>query len=132
MKKNATPKKKKSPLKFGLTNRGFALSHFTDKYGQNCSLQESSIFADKDGACIWFGCNNPDGKFTVLPQLTTDAKRQALGLHPGWNEKSLKEMFPDCDVNTPDRMHLSQKMVKQLLPALKHFAKTGRLPVDKK
>ena len=130
MKKNATPKK--SSIKFERTNRGFALSHFIDKYGQDCSLQESSIFADKDGACIWFGVNNTKGKFHVMPTLISKEKREALGLHFGWNVKSLSTMFPDCDVNTPDRMHLSQKMVKQLLPALQYFAKHGRLPVDKK
>ena len=129
--KNATPKKKKSPIKFKLTNRGFALSHFADENGQDCSLQESSAMREKGGRLIWFGCHNNDGKFSVLPHLP-NSPREALGLHFGWNEKSLSAMYPDCDINMPDRMYLSQKMVKQLLPALQHFAKTGHLPFDKK
>ena len=122
---------KNATIKFELTTRGFAINHFTDRNGQDCLLQESSICADKDGAYIWLGCNNPEGKFAVFPQMMTDATSQALGLHSGWNEKSLKKMFPDCDINTSDRMHLSQKMVKKLLPALQYFVKTGSLPVDK-
>ena len=123
-----TKNAKKTPIEFGVTNRGFGLGKFKDKNGQDCSLQESSIFADEDGACIWFGCDNHEGKIQVLPHLS-QTKADALGLHFGWNEKSLQQMYPDCDINIPDRMHLSQKQVKALLPALKHFAKTGQLPI---
>lgn len=36
------------------TPRGFARGDFTDRDGQACSIQESSL-ADED--CIWLGCN---------------------------------------------------------------------------
>jgi hypothetical protein len=34
----------------------------------------------------------------------------------------------DFDSGVGTRMHLTQDMVKELLPLLKHFAKHGRLP----
>lgn len=44
------------------TERGFMLGEFTDRYGERCSIQKSSL-ATED--CIWLGCNHenktPDG-----------------------------------------------------------------------
>lgn len=105
------------------TSRGFVYSNFKDLNGQECSIQKSSrIAATLDDESIWFGVNNNEGRFQILPS------RGHPDLSPGWQEKKLKEMFPGCDILTPDRMHLTRKMVKDLLPILQHFAETGELP----
>lgn len=44
-------------MKIGKTNRGFELIEFKDRYGSNCSLQQSSL-ADTEppgSSAIWFG-----------------------------------------------------------------------------
>ena len=41
-------------MKVGKTERGFVRIDFTDLYGQECSLQESSLATDD---AIWLGCN---------------------------------------------------------------------------
>lgn len=87
------------------TNRGFAIGEFKDEYGLKCSIQKSSL-ADKD--CIWLGVDDPDPKILV----------------PGksWQPYPIPE-----DVQLSTRMHLTREMVKDLLPQLQHFARTGEL-----
>jgi hypothetical protein len=118
--------KVKSPIEMTPTCRGFLRGEFTDSNGQSCSIQRSSAFDDEfGGALIWLGVNNVKGNFSVLGH--SNAARTRNGGW-GWQEKCLSTIYPDSDINVPDRMHLSQKQVKALLPALKHFAKTGELP----
>lgn len=91
-------------MKITKTNRNFDIIDFTDSYGTECSLQKSSLaFEDR----IWLGTN--DGK----PQIQTPE-----GFKP--------YTLPD-KVLLSTRMHLTRKQVKQLLPFLKKFAKTGEL-----
>jgi len=74
------------------TERGFDISEFTDRYGQKCSLQKSSLaFED----CVWLG-------------VSVDMKGEKVN----------------------NRMHLTQDMVKDLLPVLEVFANTGELMED--
>jgi hypothetical protein len=80
------------------TPRGFSYVQFVDLYGQQCSLQKSSL-ATKDA--IWLGVENTG------PNLD--------GPGGGRNE----------DIRA--RMHLSQKEVKKLLPKLIKFAESGEL-----
>ena len=87
------------------TNRGFDIAEFTDRYGQKCSLQKSSL-ATED--CIWLGIDDPD-------PLVMDKK-------VGWVKYPIHE-----DVLIHTRMHLSIDQVKELLPYLKRFVKTGNL-----
>jgi hypothetical protein len=102
------------------TERGFQRGKFTDAYGHTCSIQESSRIADEtEGAYLWLGVENLDGEFQYL------SKR---GLSSGWQKAKLQDMYPDCDIVVPDRMHLSQSQVKELLPLLQHFAEHGELP----
>lgn len=82
-------------VKIKKTQRGFALINFTDRYGQICSLQKSSL-AGED--CIWFG-------------VDVNIPKEA-----GGEGKTVN-----------DRMHLTQKQVKKLLPYLNNFIKTGEL-----
>lgn len=42
-------------LKFDPTNRGFQRAEFKDRYGKDCSIQESSLATEE---CIWLGCDH--------------------------------------------------------------------------
>ena len=78
------------------TERGFSHAEFEDRYGQQCSIQKSSLaFED----CIWLGV-----------------------------DKRLADKSGDPLVDVNDRMHLTQDMVRELLPLLEHFVETGKLP----
>ncbi len=85
------------------TARGFSLINFTDRYGVKCSLQKSSLAEDD---AIWFGCDD------------IGLKRLVPGR--GWTEVPM-----DSNTQANTRMHLTQEMVKALLPALIEFAETG-------
>jgi len=78
------------------TPRGFGIIMFEDRYGQKCSIQDSSLATE---CAIWFGIDNTG------PQLEgpSGQRNEQIGA----------------------RMHLTQAMVKQILPILKEFAKTG-------
>lgn len=39
-------------IKFGKTSRGFLIGEFEDRYGAECSIQESSLATE---ACVWLG-----------------------------------------------------------------------------
>lgn len=79
-------------MKVTKTERGFYRADFIDRYGADCSIQESSL-AGED--CIWLGMNS--------------------GTHHHVTNECLA------------RMHLTQKMAKQLIPLLQKFVDTGGL-----
>lgn len=54
------------------TGRGFAISKFVDRYGHECSIQDSSIATEP---CIWLGLTK-DGR----AHLTVDHVRSLLPL----------------------------------------------------
>lgn len=105
-----------------VTSRGFRIDKFVDSYGHECSLQKSSsAMEDK----IWLGIDDP--KPIIMASDAAKMGRTDL-LEPGqpivgWVPWTL----PD-EVQISTRMHLTQAQVKDLLPALRHFAKTGQLP----
>jgi hypothetical protein len=86
-------------------DRGFALGKFKDRYGAGCSIQKSSL-ATED--CIWLGIDEAD------PQV--------LDPNGGWKTPP----FPE-DTIFKTRMHLTRQQVKDLLPLLNRFVKTGEL-----
>lgn len=98
-------------MKIKKTERGFGIVEFTDRYGVECSIQKSSL-ATEDA--IWFGANE-------------------IGLrkHVPYSGKGFKPVNTKCTPTVEyvanNRMHLTRKQVKKLLPILKHFAKTGEL-----
>lgn len=94
-------------LPIGHTQRGFAMAEFTDHYGHECSLQESSLATDY---CIWLGVDKPELMRCVQGK--------------GWEKIPL----PEGASIIPSRMHLTREMVANLLPALQHFVETGELP----
>jgi hypothetical protein len=101
-------------VKFRTTERGFAIAEFTDLYGAECSLQKSSL-ATEDA--IWFGVTEPEVSET--------------GWHPDWPARARPvsaERLKALNFDVFGRMHLTQDMVRELLPALQHFAETGELP----
>lgn len=89
------------------TERGFSIEKFKDKGNNQCSLQKSSITTED---CVWFGIDNP--KLTVFEDNN-------LGRYVETTLPSNWKVFA--------RMHLTQEQVKQLLPALQKFVKTGKL-----
>ena len=103
-------------MDFTTTERGFDISQFKDIYGSKCSLQKSSL-ATEDA--IWFGVDDP------TPQIMASQAKQ-LGVKTdettGWVPYPIPE-----EVLLSTRMHLTQEMVKELLPALIKFAETGDL-----
>jgi len=94
-------------MKMKKTERGFRIAEFEDRYGSECSIQESSI-ATED--CIWLGPNSPN------PQRMIEGKN-------GWHPVELPE-----GTSCTTRMHLTREQVSDLLPFLQHFVKTGYLP----
>ena len=100
----------------GETNRGFGIIEFTDRYGVRCSLQKSSL-ATEDA--IWFGCDD------LNPQIMA-SQAKAFGIETtetcGWVPYPIPK-----EVLMNDRMHLTRSQVKDLLPILQKFAKTGEI-----
>jgi hypothetical protein len=96
--------KGKTMLNRRTTDRGFDIITFNDKYGHECSLQESSA----NEPAIWFGPNEAEPKILVKGG--------------GWQPVDFPE---ETMFNT--RMHLTQDQVKELLPYLQHFAEHGCL-----
>jgi len=112
-------------IKFEPTCRGFMCGEFEDANGQKCSIQESSACCreEEEGAYLWLG--NDDANPMVL---AFDAARVGVQTTEttGWVPYPVPK-----EVLMHTRMHLSQRQVKELLPFLKHFAKTGNLPKRK-
>lgn len=98
-------------LKQGVTNRGFKLIEFWDRYGTECSIQKSSLAFEN---AIWFGVDNAD------PKIMASKVREG---GTGWVPFEIPK-----DVLLTTRMHLTQEQVKALLPILTVFAETGDLP----
>jgi hypothetical protein len=42
-------------IKINATSRGFLRGEFKDRYGEACSIQESSLATE---SCIWLGCDH--------------------------------------------------------------------------
>lgn len=89
------------------SERGFSFAEFTDRYGEQCSIQKSSL-ATEDA--IWFGIDNP--KLTVFED-------ENMGKY------LVTEMPKTFSVSS--RMHLTRDMVEKLLPILTAFVETGNL-----
>ena len=86
------------------TGRGFDLIEFKDRYDVDCTIQKSSL-ATEDA--IWFGA-----KEIGLRQMSIN----------GWEDVKI-----EGDPIANNRMQLTQKQVKALLPTLQRFADTGEL-----
>ena len=93
------------------TNRGFSILRFVDRYGEKCSLQESSLANE---SCIWLGIDN----VTIKEE----------GWHPLYPARVRELPEEQCaNLSTFGRMHLTREQVAELLPHLQRFVETGEL-----
>lgn len=92
------------------TNRGFPIVQFTDRYGSECSIQDSSLATE---CTIWFGVDDAN------PQVMAS---EVMENGTGWIKYPLPE-----SVFLTTRMHLAQEQVKEILPVLQRFAETGTI-----
>ena len=65
-------------IKFRQTSRGFQRGEFHDRYGQACSIQESSLASEP---AIWLGCEHEqvtaaDGPIGARMHLTQAAAKE--------------------------------------------------------
>lgn len=88
------------------TLRGFGIYNFEDANRERCSIQKSSSAMED---MIWIGISEPD--------LTVFEKNKGI---------YVVTPMPECFM-VSSRMHLTQDMVKQLLPVLTRFAETGEI-----
>lgn len=97
-------------MKKRITARGFDISEFIDRYDTKCTLQKSSL-ATED--CIWIGIDKAE------PQIMASKTKEG---GTGWVKYEIPE-----DVFISTRMHLTRKMVLNLLPNLMKFVITGNI-----
>lgn len=88
------------------TARGFRLYTFTDRNGEQCSFQKSSV-ATED--CCWLGIDD------ITPRILVHGQ--------GWQDVPVPE-----GTQLSARMHLSRSDAEVLWQQLKYFAETGELP----
>lgn len=97
--------------------RGLMIGKFTDRYGMECSIQESSLATD---TCLWLGLD------AANPQIMAkDAA--AHGVDPGDGTGWVPYPIPK-EVQLATRMHLTREMARDLIPLLESFARSGLLP----
>ena len=97
-------------------HRGFAYIEFIDRYGVKCSIQKSSLATDD---AIWLGVDDASPKILASKAAEFGIKTVKT---TGWVSYPVPK-----DVLLTTRMHLTQEMVRDLLPALQRFADTGEL-----
>ena len=99
-----------APFTMRKTERGFDILEFADEYGEQCSLQKSSLATDD---AIWIGLDDP--------------KVQVFTPYVGWEVVPLPQAPPGGSVLHSGRMHLTREQVARLLPFLQRFVETGEL-----
>ena len=90
-------------LKF--TEHGYPYYRFRDRYDADCVIQKSSLATEN---VIWMGIEKAEAKIFVQGY--------------GWIGYPLHEA-----VMINSLMHLTQEQVKEILPVLQRFAKTGEI-----
>jgi len=102
-----------------VTERGFEVIKFTDRYGAECSLQQSSLAeALQPGwSAIWLG---PDD---AKPQILA-SQAKAYGVKTKETEGWIPYPVPDAVMMTT-RMHLDFEQVKSLIATLQKWVDTG-------
>lgn len=94
------------------TSRGFGLIRFNDSNGTECTVQESSAYRDE--GLIWLGAAKLDVKVM-----------RSFGF--GWQNLDIESLPGITAVCGNERMHLTQSVVKEILPILTYFAEHGHL-----
>lgn len=107
-------------MKIKATERGFPFSDFKDLYGEKCSIQKSSIVHPQ---CIWLGISEVRPRIMSRDAIKLGLREQTFDERDnGWVDF---EIFKEVSLNA--RMHLTQGMVKKLLPLLQRFVETGEI-----
>ena len=105
------------------TERGFEIIKFDDRYGVECSLQQSSMSGDDDEppghTAIWLGPNDADPKI-----MKSQAEAHGVSLPPGEVSGFMPYPIPDAVLLTT-RMHLDRQLVVQLVYRLRTWLETG-------
>lgn len=104
-------------MKQSLTQCGFAIIDFTDRYDSPCNIQKSSL-ATEDA--IWLGVADAN---PIIMASQAAAHGVATSEACGWVQYPVPN-----EVSMTTRMHLTREQVAELLPVLQHFADTGELP----
>ena len=116
------------------TNRGFELCEFSDDYGLQCSIQESSraVIENEDGSVdnplgwIWLGVDDPHPKI-----MKSKAKEHGLELPEGEVSGWMPYPVPE-GVLISSRMHLNEHQVRGLVERLQVWLETGSLAPNNK
>jgi hypothetical protein len=112
-------------IKMAPTQRGFLHGNFVDLYGEQCSIQRSSLATDY---AIWLGIDNPEPKI-MARDAAAMGREDLLNSGPerfnGWVKFPIPEQ-----VQFTTRMHLNREQVAALLPMLQYFVEHGELPKD--
>lgn len=99
-------------MKTTKTSRGFAIAEFKDYNGVECVIQKSSIATDD---LIWLGA-----KELVVKEFIAFRQPSA------WQEVEFENTMGHHFVGN-ERMHLTRKQVKKLIPILQKFVDTGEV-----
>lgn len=104
-------------MKRTTTARGFPVIEFTDRYGADCNIQESSLAEE---AAIWLGVKDAQPQIMAVDAAAAGVVTDATC---GWVPYPIPK-----EVLLTTRMHLTQAQVAELMPVLQHFVDTGELP----
>lgn len=99
-------------MKTKKTARGFGYKEFKDYNGNDCIIQKSSLATDD---AIWLGAKN-----LIVQEFVAFRQPEA------WKTITFENTMEHHFVGN-ERMHLTRKQVKKLLPILQKFAETGDL-----
>jgi hypothetical protein len=106
-------------MKWEKTSRGFVIGTFSDLYGLECEVQESSLATDN---AIWLGVSD------AKPQImASDAHKFGIETDQttGWVDYPIPS-----EVLLHTRMHLNRAQAQDLINALQIFVDTGYLEGD--
>lgn len=112
-------KKGKGIGKVQKTSRGFEIIRFTDRGGDKCTLQQSSLadYVQPGISAVWLGVEDAN------PQVMA-TKASSVGVQTtetcGWVPYPIPE-----DVLLSTRMHLDRKQVKKLIVSLTRWLERG-------
>lgn len=100
------------------TRRGFSIVSLCDYYGNECSIQKSSLATEE---CIWLGVNDPKPKIMASKAAEHGVVTKET---TGWIDYPIPE-----EVSLTTRMHLTRDQVAMLLPYLHAFVENGDITI---
>lgn len=112
------------------SHRGFPLVEFKDFYGEDCSLQCSSIILNGENSfdhpgtsAVWLGIDDPKPQVLASQAASVGVKTEKI---TGWVDYPLPE-----EVHLPGRMHLNREQVQGLVVRLQEWLATGTFEEQK-